>query len=381
MRPIALADLEFDRVRVDCRSATGFGYSRWLRVGMPRIPDEVIASVFFLYASREDALAGRNPGGTGFVVHTGQNVWTGRGTYYYAITNWHVAVRDGFSVVRLNKPDGAGIEIIELGPEDWEFLPGGPDVAVASIGFEKEAYFHRILSVSIGLFALHPHMGAQKSESPCVGDDVFMLGLFVDHARHATTVPSARFGHISMWPSKEAPIEQPSGYLGESYVVDMHSRTGFSGSPVFVYRTFGSDLTTDKHKVDRLIVDEDVRGVTVEHRTLFKFLGIHWGQFPETWELKDSRRLAESSHLISGDKYIEGMSGMTCVIPSWEIEKVLKMPKLQKLRDATALENPRGSPKVKAESSVPPAKDENPHHQEDFTSLVRAAARKQTRDD
>ena len=35
---------------------------------MPKIPPHVIDSVFYLYASREDALAGKEPGGTNLIV-------------------------------------------------------------------------------------------------------------------------------------------------------------------------------------------------------------------------------------------------------------------------------------------------------------------------
>src|SRR5205823_82762 len=83
------------------------------------------------------------------------------------------------------------------------------------------------------------------------------IGLFVDHDGVTTNVPSARFGNISMLPNKNATIEQPTNYRGESYVVDMHSRTGFSGSPVFVYRTFGSDLTQSfGHRFDAIELEE-----------------------------------------------------------------------------------------------------------------------------
>ncbi len=56
------------------------------------------------------------------------------------------------------------------------------------------------------------------------------------------------------------------GVIRESYCVDMHSRSGFSGSPVFVYRTPGGDFSE--------------KGVINLSRFMM-FLGIHWGQFPE----------------------------------------------------------------------------------------------------
>ena len=95
---------------------------------MPKVSQKIIDSVFFLYKTKEDALKGVNPGGTGFVVsqtaaadeHFNQ---------LYGVTNWHVACQDGYSVVSLNKIDG-GIDVMEFGSEDWHFIPSGPDVAV-----------------------------------------------------------------------------------------------------------------------------------------------------------------------------------------------------------------------------------------------------------
>jgi hypothetical protein len=71
------------------------------------------------------------------------------------------------------------------------------------------------------------------------GDDVFMVGRFIDHDGGNKNRPALRFGNISIDPT---PIMQDNGVRVPAYCVDLHSRTGFSGSPVFVYRTPGPDL-------------------------------------------------------------------------------------------------------------------------------------------
>lgn len=156
---------------------------------MPRIPDDIIDSVFFLYPTREEAIAGKNPGGSGFVVSIGKNVTTGAGTYFYGVTNWHVACRDGYSVIRMNTTDG-GVDVFEFGPEDWEFSPGGPDVAVVPL--ELDHRVHKACGVSIRHFAPKLQLSYNTHENISVGDDTFMLGLFVDHTGVTTNVPSAR---------------------------------------------------------------------------------------------------------------------------------------------------------------------------------------------
>jgi len=391
MHPVCLADLEFRRVAVSARTERGVAYQRWVRVGMPKIPASVINDVFYLYANVEDAKSSRNPGGTGFIAeYTGvHGRYLGPTKYYYGVTNWHVACADGFSVIRLNTKDGA-TDIIEFGPEEWQFLPDKHDVA--AIPLTLDADLHDISTIGTHFFLEEPDERFEPTVG--VGEDVFMIGLFVDHAGFTTNVPSARFGNVSMLPSKKALIKQPNDYWGESYVIDMHSRTGFSGSPVFAFRTFGSDLTQGAFGThfDELRLDFANIGFMPEYYdapsrasgsirapTLFRFLGIHWGQFPEKWELKEKSRLKESRRkdLIVDGGYVEGMSGMTCVIPAWHIMEVLDMPVLKGPREeALAAAKRRDAGQPKAESARP-ISEENPTHREDFTSLLSAAARKQ----
>jgi hypothetical protein len=364
MRSICLQDLDFREVPLTRRSMRGVPYQQWIRVGMPRIPESVVKSVFYLYASKEDALAGRNPGGTGFIVDTGGPAMddkTGvlRLPHLYGVTNWHVACSAGYSVIRLNTVDG-GIDVLDFGPDQWDFLPGKYDVAVIPLDNALDK-IHSVYSISARMFV-------SRERSPYyIGDDTFMLGLFLDHAGVTTNVPSARFGNISMLPNPNATIKQSTGYKGVSYVVDMHSRTGFSGSPVFAYRTFGSDLNDlHGHRFDHLKIDSwasDLRrGGTLQVSTLFHFLGIHWGQFPEEWEISTkkirTKKEVQKRGLLPNDASIEGMSGMTCVIPAWEISEVLNMPKLKDQRYAAdSADQAVISPKPE---SSPPANGENP---------------------
>src|SRR2546425_12270060 len=95
-----------------------------------------------------------------------------------------------------------------------------------------------------------------------------MVGRFVDHDGAGTNVPAARFGHISVNPQ---PIKQPTGATLPSFILDVHARAGYSGSPVFVFRTAASDITT---------------GNVVVAPPYIRILGLLWGQFPELWEIE-----------------------------------------------------------------------------------------------
>lgn len=377
-------DLEFERTfPYRFYSTRGVPQTYQAPVGMPRIPQNIFNGVFYLYRTPEEAKAGLNAGGTGFVVqYTGVGVFS---THYYGVTNHHVACRDGFSVIRINTKDG-GTDIIDLGPDQWEFLPGKYDVAAVPLTLDSN--LHEIAAVGTHMFEEpDSEIRSMVASEIGVGEDVFMVGLFVDHDGVTVNVPSARFGNISMMPNPLATIEQSTGYKGISFVVDMHSRTGFSGSPVYVYRTFGSDLTDRlsgaEHEFESLVIrDGGPLGSSgrLRSKSYFRLLGIHWGQFPERWELSEVSNIVESrrSGLITDGRYVEGMSGMTCVIPAWQILEVLDMPKFKGPRDKAIAEaeHPMGAAfkKPKAESS-PVHDDENPKAREDFNSLLSKAAK------
>lgn len=140
-----------------------------------------------------------------------------------------------------------------------------------------------------------------------------------------TNVVAVRFGNISTEPVL---MKQPNGYEnGLCYCVDMHSRTGFSGSPVFVYRTPGNTL-------------EWALGGKPSSRathSMLLLLGIHFGQYSEELPVRRKTKKVRAEGLLgakSYDEYIEGMSGMTCVIPAWQITKLLNCEALVKMRKA-----------------------------------------------
>jgi hypothetical protein len=223
------------------------------------------------------------------------------------VTNWHVALRDQPSVVRINKKDG-GVEIFETEPTQWEFEPHSNDLAVLDLQhLPLRQEIHEIVGLPSKLLLEEidiPKLGIGP------GEDVFMIGRFVDHDGAEKNVPAARFGNINVMPQS---VQQETGATDcLSFILDMHSRTGYSGSPVFVYRTFGSDLT----------------GPPVSAGSHFiKLLGIHWGQYKERWKIEPGTTLSHSATLMRDDSYVSGLSGMTLAIPAWEITRLLNMEK------------------------------------------------------
>ena len=358
---------------------------------MPRINQTIIDSVFYLYQTVEDARAGINPRGTGFLVSY-KNWKSGLyQTSYYGVTNWHVALR-GNSVVRINCRDGTS-SIFDFSPDEWEFIAGGPDIA--AIPLELDPKIHSCNCIDTSLF-LNDHQLRNLS----VGEDVFMLGLFVDHAGKTTNNPQARFGNISMLASDSSKIQQKTGYEGQSYIVDTHSRPGFSGSPVFVYRTplndFGSDQELKgeaksqslgyqlSRRGDRSGREGSSFDVSIKvSNTLFALLGIHWGQFAERWEIYDdpsSNTKDENNSLVKNGGYVEGVSGMTLVIPAHEIMKLLKLQKFAELRNMKIHKALKSQASHIVEESatdkINVADEPDNSHREDFNNLLDAAVKR-----
>ena len=100
---------------------------------------------------------------------------------------------------------------------------------------------------------------------------------------------------------------------------------------MFVYRTPGNDIETALRP----------GGHSVLTSTFMYFLGIHWGQFPEEWEITEKDKHKEATiRLIRRGKYIKGLSGMTCVMPPEPILEALNMRsfKIERSRGDIALE-------------------------------------------
>lgn len=387
MQGISFGFLDFQRIPVERMSVSGHPYTVWTPIGMPRIPDNIIDSSFFLYANHNDAEKGINPGGTGFLVGIGGNLYE-RNLTFYAVTNHHVACSGGSSIIRLNKPDG-GVQIIDLDPLEWQFKAGGADIAAVTIDFDGNS--EPISFIPISLFASEQDVDRNHAANIFVGDDTFMIGMFYDHQAKTKNIPAARFGNISMLPDKDALAKQATGYRGKCFVVDMHSRTGFSGSPVFAFRTFGSDLGDGSSSAIQKNVRLDYRykpgeaqlrgmpenrDASVPIRNQLKLIGIQCGQFPEYWPVKGDRISVpkpESINFLPPGEYIDGVSGMTQVIPAWEIREFLNMQVFQDQRTQKALKQTfDSSPRPEV---VPRATDANPTHQEDFNRLLNVAAK------
>jgi hypothetical protein len=319
---VSVHDLIFSHyVLVPCRYASGRTFLRWTPAGMPRIPPALECSAFFLF--RRDPRTGDvndEPDGTGFVVARSWKTVTNR-FHYYAVSNWHVVVKRGASILRVNTVSGKS-RLIDTEPHEWYFATPGDDLAIRDITEDVMTdglHSDIVTYIEEDVFAT-PNFIFEHDIG--MGDDVFMIGLFVDHAGDEHNVPIGRFGNIARLADGSSLVEQPNGQKRPSHLVDTRSRGGFSGSPVFVYRIPYTQL--------KLLAGNYQMNPIDPKDTFCVLLGVHCAQFPEEVTVKVAE--AKRTNIQSGD-ILKLPSSVTVVCPAWEISRLMNEQRFSTIRD------------------------------------------------
>lgn len=195
---------------------------------MPRLADDFISSVVFLYPTEGAALGASREGGTGFITYMRNGA--GR-SVRYLVTNEHIANR-GYRFVRVpRQPDEEGqpaFGVVEVPPESWHTMPPN-DLAVAPFPLPSDQRW-LVSGVSWDEYAVTEAEITADRIGP--GDDVALVGRlrgFEGVTRHRVFV---RFGSISAMPGE--PLRDGRDRDVEVFVVDVRAQQGFSGAPVFL---------------------------------------------------------------------------------------------------------------------------------------------------
>ncbi|MCH8977265.1 MAG: hypothetical protein IH909_06540 [Proteobacteria bacterium] len=311
---------------------------------MPRIDDSSTTTVAFLYSTHDAAEKHEKEGGSAFIVGKPFDLdISGKLMRFYVpfmVSNLHVAFQ-GCPYIRLNKRDGSP-HIIDRECTDWVTHPEGDDVAVTCVFNEINKDEHDITHVAVNDFITPEKI---EGYDLGIGEDVFMVGRFINLQGRDQIRPVTRFGNISLMieplPNKAINKDQ------ESFAVEMRSRTGFSGSPVMVYRTAGTNLARPKTNVENF----------------HALLGINWGfVYDENGE----------------NTWLNG------VVPAWKIIETLDTPELQeKYDDAVEYATPRILEELSGGGVEPSVanQDDNSSHKEDFIRLLGEAVSSPPTDD
>jgi hypothetical protein len=321
-----------------------------------RIPKIYLDGPAFLYRTRDEAERHARIGGTCFCIAHPLLRSDGSPTGYhipYMVTNKHVSGM--CPVIRVNRRDGGKPDIIELEERDWIPHPDGDDVSITPVIGLLDENIHKIS------FGKTDRLITEKQIDEWdigIGDEVFMVGRFVNHQGKLHNSPAVRLGAISMMPE---PIWNKAVLKEQlSYAVEMRSRTGFSGSMVVAYRTPATVLE------ERLKTKPFVR-----------IIGVNWG------------------HIVDEDTGEN--TWLNGVVPAWKILDIFGTERVHKIHEDATLKfidevtrsNARGGaePSVAmpeestfgGEDEVAPESD-NPDHKEDFMRLLNAAGQKRPQD-
>ncbi len=200
---------------------------------MPKIPPQLTQAVFYIYPSEDDAINNAEFGATGFFF--GVNSESLDGMYYYAVTNSHVIFQDGMEnpTIRVNTTENK-FDVIKTSQNNWVRHFAGDDIAICPIQIESD-------KIAGGCFTREfiANEDFLKKHAVGAGDDVFMIGRFRVHAGRSRNLPVVRFGNIAAM-NDEGLYNDATKLYQESYLVEMRSIAGFSGSPVFIYSPYAN---------------------------------------------------------------------------------------------------------------------------------------------
>jgi hypothetical protein len=290
---------------------------------VPYVLRPVLGSSIFLYGSERDATDGANWGGSGVLVGINSTANHSR-VHLYAVTNDHVA--KPCPVIRLVNKRGDP-HVLQGDWSDWHPHPDGDDIALRPLGAVPEDDYWYIPDGKL----LSPTEMAAEEVGP--GDDCLMVGRYINQELRQFDRPVVRFGNVAMLP--ENVYQDKRSFDQESFLVDMRSQAGFSGSPVFVYyEDLGwrnlpplADVPEDDPKARITALEERVAGRHL-HGIMGKtwLLGIDWGHLPVWDDVFDGNRKVGRMQVSTG---------MAAVVPAWKLRNLLDKKEVEMARDKT----------------------------------------------
>jgi hypothetical protein len=247
--------------------------------------------------------------GSGFFVMEPSAVNPGVGILY-AVTNAHV-IEGGSTVIRLNTKDGKS-DIFDFTEQHWMLHPDKDDIAISAMP-QLDTNLHLYKEISPGMLLKRHEIDAFRIGP---GDDVFVVGRFINSQGKVRNIPSVRFGNIAQMPHE--PIEQDrvfGKFQQESFLVEARSISGFSGSPVFLILH-----ARDSRQEPGFRLSTDV----------FRLLGIQWGYIQDWEPVRDST----GSPVNTGEQ-VRLNTGMMAVVPAWKLGDLLRSDALREHKRKT----------------------------------------------
>lgn len=199
---------------------------RWI----VQIPEEIRKSVFFVLFLTKD---GYKLAGTGFFVSMPVADDPNR-MFIYLITARHVIVEakrasiDGKIWLRVNTK--TGFEYVVTEGSAWHTHSEDSSIDAAVLSWAPDSTHFDYMTIPNSLIVNEEII---SKEAIGIGDEVFLVGLFVNHHGRKKNIPIVRVGNIAAMP-EEPVVTRLFGDM-EAYLIEARSIGGLSGSPVFVY--------------------------------------------------------------------------------------------------------------------------------------------------
>lgn len=271
-----------------------------------RVPDEVLKSVVFIGSTvRHGGTEEFVYGGTGFLLGRASEHVEGL-NFIYLVTARHVITDlEGDCWIRTNLTDGTAIRQ-DASHVRWIRHPSNPliDVAVAPFYLEKRED-HIVIPPTMVV----PNRAALAAHSLGVGDEVFYTGVFARVEGKHRNMPILRKGNIAMLPEDQIFVKNFGDM--DAYLVETHSISGISGSPVFVRETVAVPAT---------LRNEQSYILTAGGYYLMGLMHGHWEIDPNdvnAVKWRAAKGDEESAHL-----------GISLVVPAAQILETLDHPDL-----------------------------------------------------
>jgi len=292
---------------------------------LPRVTERLLDAVVFIYRDEEQATNGLPEGGTGCLVsYPFKAQGLANHAHLYAVTNSHVAKRDGRnSVIRINKLDGR-VQLVVIRGDDWTHHVDA-DIAVVPLDLDQQTL--RLADIPIEIFVSQEDIASRYFTE---GDECLFIGRHHGLDGLHRNTPAVRMGSVAVM--QPEPIYREEFVRSEeSIAVEARSLSGFSGSPVFVWQT---ESISAPAYLDKLRGGEHsligkwpvVLHGNIESR--FAFLGITWGHMKGPNAVVDPGDNADEI-----EKALTLNSGIMLAVPAWKIKELLDCDELVAMRE------------------------------------------------
>lgn len=286
------------------------------------IPDPIRKCVVFLLY--RDTNQNFKYAGTGFFV--GEEIELG--SFIYLVTAKHVIVGikqksiDAKVYIRINDTKG-GSKLVPSNVSDWNEHPTDSSVDASVLWWTPNEMFDFIFLVT----KMAATTSVIKQNSIGIGDEVFIIGLFVSHIGKNRNIPIARVGNLAAM--TEEKIDTRDFGSIEAYLIEARSIGGLSGSPVFVTVT-GNRMGGELPKAG------DILFTTGTQHYLLGLIHGHWDR---------------SENAVDGvSQDIDGGQvnmGIAIVVPITKVLEIINQPKWVEIRNvALEAEKKKRSPTV-----------------------------------